>query len=1149
MEMKVYLKEAEDSSAEWIDISERCVRPSIKLTEGFSTAGKTGDATELKLTIKALNMTDAAAFHTTEKLVRLIFDDIQVFEGYSDGKATVDLDTSSSYVHVQVSFSSYMELLKSQTAPEGGVAFEGKKIFDPSDKTNSLVHLISEAMFDALPSPYHDIFSGIADKVIATTTAAAITKTLPVVYIPEGETIYDTFQSLCYENGLSFYFKDKAIHILAPWDSGRAATKCLLSDFIAKPTLKQQPLRHRSHMSLSLAEYTAETDATLYDSGDPDSDEGNPHVIEPEESYPEDREPEALDYGKEDDEDAEIAYSVSPSLSYTCVKVSDDASGYDDWGTDPAPVKVTADIRATEGTVLFENENDYRIGIQRYMVTSEKAYWKKYTTRIKDSIKEGDEEEYSADYIPDTESAESFIALYHLQEWANNAEIVMSTERISLAPGTLIQITELPYKLLVLTRQTSYDNPDRPLYRYSMIPLVYIESETDITHASPNSGSNALRYLFLELSSVYYHYDSDGNLAPSDQMIYANLTRVNIASTPEWTINGNAAQAETGNPDRLKIDPSYMEGRNTITVSVKCGKYQKSITISKIQDGKGGQPIQLWQYGEDADKRPDETYEVLVWGDLAITLNGWALVTNPGEWETEVPTEHPADKPYLWCKFWNYNINDWDYYLMNGTPAVDFSLTINPQTYSLTSRGYTKSGQTIRVICHRVNTNSLPTWQVSNNLSWEETEGGEGATDITITIPSMAELPNFEVKCSIAAIGVTKSYIIGGVQEGVEEPIYIGVYPSIDEIPNTTTEGKLIYGDHALVEDSSGNRTPYYYTGTQWVIADGQMPTDLAWKVLMDSLYDATTSPGTLQSQSIINLFAQNFAAFNAFVYNLMVRNLLVGAGTATSGFRFEIYDYQNGENTEPVIRAIYNGKTIFQIVPSSGNIFFGEPNSDLTAPVSGFMYEAATASLRSKDDNVVIDSMGGFVAKNAVIKGDSEFQGSFDCDVIKTYYEQESTTVDYAPENVSTQARDIAYHYDGGKPPSGYTTIPIRVDKIPEAAYLKYYYSYTSAWGMSSESFVIRFLDKYKNELRKADYPEILFSGEISTDTTVFASTGYQNGNVSSYQYMNDISFITVTGGNVLLVDVKSNPTDAELESMQVGEIYAESGSLHIKQ
>ena len=89
MEMKVYLREAEDTSAEWVDISERCVRPSIRLTEGFSTAGKTGDATELTLTIKALNVTDAAAFHTTEKLVRLSIDGIVVFEGYSNGQATV----------------------------------------------------------------------------------------------------------------------------------------------------------------------------------------------------------------------------------------------------------------------------------------------------------------------------------------------------------------------------------------------------------------------------------------------------------------------------------------------------------------------------------------------------------------------------------------------------------------------------------------------------------------------------------------------------------------------------------------------------------------------------------------------------------------------------------------------------------------------------------------------------------------------------------------------------------------------------------------------------------------------------------------------------------------------------------------------------
>ena len=985
MEIKVYLREASDASSSWVDISERCVLPSIKLSEGFSTAGKTGDATELTLTIRALNVTDAAAFHTTEKLVRLVLDGVQVFEGYSDGKATVDLGISTSFVHVKVSFNSYMSLLEDQVAPSGGIAFENKKIFDPSDQQKSLVHLLVNSMYDNTPSPYHDILAAISTRVVASADVAAITKTLPIVYVPEDETIYDIFQNLCYENGLSFYFKDKAVHILSPWNTEKATQNVLLTDFVSKPTLKQQPLRHKSHLVLSVAKYTTSTNVTVFDSGDPNSDEGSPQVIEPGKKYPEDGEPESLSYENPDNEEAEIVVAVNPKLSYTCVRVDEDAESYEDWGTDPAPVKVTSEIKPTEGTVLFENENAYRIGVQRYRVTADKAYWKEYTTTVKDSVKEGEEEEYEADYIPDNATAEAFVTLYHLQEYANNAEIQLSTERIQLTPGTLIQVTELPYKLLVLSRQVTYDNPDRPLYKYSMIPLVYIESPTDITHSKPGSGGNVLRYLFLELTAVYFHYDSAGNLAPADQVIYAQLTRVNIASTPVWTINGEAATAVEGNPDRLKIDPSHMEGRNFITVAVTCGKYTKSITITKVQDGEGGTPIQFFCWGESPTINPGEDYEILTWGDYAITLNGWAFVTNTGTWETEIPPK-PDDKPYLWCRFWNYNTNEWGYYCMTGTPAIDFSLTVTPQTYKLTSRGYTKSGQTVRAICNRMNTNGAVAWQISNDLEWDVTEGAtSGNADITITIPDMANMSNFEITCSVAEIGLTKSYIISGVQEGMKEPMYMGVYPSIDEIPKTTTEGPVIYGDHVLVEDSAGNRTPYYYTGTQWVIADGQMPTDLAWRVLMDSLYEATTSPGTLQSQSIINLFAQNFASFNAFIYNLMVRHLLVGSGTETSGFRFEIYDYKNGQNVTPVVRAMYNGKVIFQIVPSSGNVFFGQPNSDLNAPASGFMYNASAQEIVTVNRNVVIGLDGTISAKDGDFSGHINatsglFKGEIDC-------------------------------------------------------------------------------------------------------------------------------------------------------------------------
>ena len=1181
MEMKVYIRDAVDASAEWVDISERCVRPSIKLNEGFSTAGKTCDATDLSLTIKALNVTDAAAFHTTEKLARLVLDGVQVFEGYSDGSATVDLGTSSSYVHVKVSFNSYMSLLEDQVAPSGGIAYEGKKIFDPADKPNSLVHLLAERMYSAVPAPYHDILSAITDKVISAADVAAITKTLPIVYIPEDETIYDTFQSLLYENSLSFYFRDKAIHLLSPWDTERTPQDILLTDFISKPTLKQQPLRHRSHMILSVAEYTQENASTLFDSGDPNTEEGNPQIIEPGESYPDDGESERLDYENPDDEEAEIVYSVNPKLSYTAVRVDDNAEDYDEWGTDPADITVESDIRPDEGTVLFKNPNAYRVGVQRYSVTADRAYWKKYTTQVKDRIKEGEEEEYEADYIPDTESAEAFLSLYHLQEYANNAEIQLSTERHYITPGTLIQVTDLPYILLVLSRETTYDNPDKPLYKYSMIPLVYIESPTDITHSKPGSGGNVLRYLFLELSAVYFHYGSNGELLPADQVIYATLTRVNIASTPVWTVNGEVVQSVDGYPDKLRIDPSYMEGRDFITVAVTCGRYQKSITITRIQDGEGGQPIQLWQYGEDYDIQPDDSCEVLVWGDMAITLNGWAFVTNPGQWETEVPTSHPDDKPYLWCKFWNYNIDDWDYYVMNGPPAVDFSLVVNPQTFRLTSRGYTKSGQTVRAICNRLNTNSQPAWAVSNNLEWEETEGGAGATDITITIPSMIQLPNFEITCSIAAIGITKTYVIGGVQEGAEEPMYIGVYPSIDDIPKTTTEGKVVYGDHALVEDSEGNRTPYYYTGTQWVIADGQMPADLAWRVLMDSLYDATTSPGTLQSQSIINLFAQNFTSFNAFIYNLMVRHLLVGSGTETNGFRFEIYDYKNGENVTPVVRAIYNGKVIFQIVPSSGNVFFGEPNDSLDAPVSGFMYRASDQSIigpyyTGTTPGIQISSSGRVTTRSMVANyADINYADINDADIVNSnfsgYFQTPAISVYrslypevyISPIRNLSQARDIIltlknYGYEiSSNDWTDRVLLYVECSILPDAKYALVTYTRSTSGTQVTCTYQISFYDA--NMTAMGSFDDYGIETEYQNATLHRSSTLYcvasgdpsysessYDINEDSYQYISEPFTLTFRTGNVLKVDI---PVENNLGfAIEDGQVYqAQDGTLKV--
>ena len=152
MELKVYLRELDSDS--WVDISPRCVRPSIKLTEGFGTEDKGSDITSLSLTIRALSLEDAVMFHTTEKLVRLDIDGVTVFEGYSDGKATVDMETSTEWVHVKVKFYSYAKLFEKEATPAGGVALEGMKILDTADTDHSIVHQLIEVMYDSLAEPF-----------------------------------------------------------------------------------------------------------------------------------------------------------------------------------------------------------------------------------------------------------------------------------------------------------------------------------------------------------------------------------------------------------------------------------------------------------------------------------------------------------------------------------------------------------------------------------------------------------------------------------------------------------------------------------------------------------------------------------------------------------------------------------------------------------------------------------------------------------------------------------------------------------------------------------------------------------------------------------------------------------------------------------
>ncbi len=233
----------------------------------------------------------------------------------------------------------------------------------------------------------------------------------------------------------------------------------------------------------------------------------------------------------------------------------------------------------------------------------------------------------------------------------------------------------------------------------------------------------------------------------------------------------------------------------------------------------------------------------------------------------------------------------------------------------------------------------------------------------------------------VVSIGnCVETFILNGTMVDADSK-YLGTVTSLPD------NRECVDGDRCFYKPSSDKGSIYIYDADE-----------VSWKEINDSslgLTDAEKSVIYTEAMKDIiehipsgSSILSEYGFFNtiishiikadvSFVDDMYAKNLNVDNGN----FKFEI--------TSGIIKVSYNGNTVFQIDPSSGNVFFGQPNSGLTAPESGFMYKASNGSIVSKDNKVVINSSGSINAKecyfeNADISGTLSgvsgiFKGSFD--------------------------------------------------------------------------------------------------------------------------------------------------------------------------
>ena len=147
-------------------------------------------------------------------------------------------------------------------------------------------------------------------------------------------------------------------------------------------------------------------------------------------------------------------------------------------------------------------------------------------------------------------------------------------------------------------------------------------------------------------------------------------------------------------------------------------------------------------------------------------------------------------------------------------------------------------------------------------------------------------------------------------------------YP--EELPYSIDDGSpVMIGDYILYIDEANNEIPKYWTGAAW--ADVTENTFNFSQIMDGVLDDALTQEGTIPSTSVLYAYIGRIASKAALIEQLYAINLMVGNVTESNpnvGFRFRALAKDDDGN--PIVDAVYNGKTIFKILPATGRIFFG---------------------------------------------------------------------------------------------------------------------------------------------------------------------------------------------------------------------------------
>jgi len=461
----IFMKEL-SATTSWQDITHAVAENKIPIRKGFGSLSEAIDMGSVSLSIHMESLEAAALLHTSQKQVLIQKDEVTIFEGISYNDADVEMQMNTDVVYASLKFKPYSSQFEKAIVPEDTV-YTDVKICDPTDTSNSLVHILFSLMINNLPGDLPSLLSSVTSS-----TAISNTKTLSIVLLEKGKKIQEYLTDVLYQNGYAYYMDLFSIVVIEPYKDARVVDQIVdIRNLVEDPSISQEPYIIEKKAVVRFPKVEEYSEEVVYELNEDRNTDGTPtqmEVLDAGDYYPLDEEdPAELDAEYEparETDNTEFVYAENPRLDVHTRK-ADPTGGV---STVPAYISVSEiELTPTGATVQLYNNLTEEVSLRNIRVIAGTAYYRNWSNIYEDNDTDATEtEDLDGIYMPDKATAEDFIRRYRMEVNAEKTPIAFESS-LFIAPNTLISIAEIPYDILIRTVTDKNDLSD--VYEYEAV--------------------------------------------------------------------------------------------------------------------------------------------------------------------------------------------------------------------------------------------------------------------------------------------------------------------------------------------------------------------------------------------------------------------------------------------------------------------------------------------------------------------------------------------------------------------------------------------------------------------------------------------------------------------------------------------------------